>query len=104
MASFKESGAVEYSSDVLLAMQIRGIDKIDMKDRPKYIEKIKGDYMRPIDLCILKNRNGKTGGRIWFDYWAIWNLFREVGKAKEEEETAKTGSKKETDKQQTLSF
>ena len=104
MASFKESGAVEYSSDVLLAMQIRGIDKIDMKDRPKYIEKIKGDYMRPIDLCILKNRNGKTGGRIWFDYWAIWNLFREVGKAKEEEETAKTESKKETDKQQTLSF
>ena len=104
MASFKESGAVEYSSDVLLAMQIRNIDKIEMKDRPKYIEKIKGDYMRPIDLCILKNRNGKSGGRIWFDYWAIWNLFKEVGKAKEEEEKAKTESDKETEKQQRLVF
>ena len=72
MAAFKESGGIEYSSDVLLALQLAGAGKKDF-DATK--EKAKSP--RETELVILKNRNGKTGDVLPFKYYCLFNLFRE---------------------------
>ena len=33
---------------------------------------------REIELVILKNRNGRTGGKISFNYYPLFNYFREA--------------------------
>lgn len=76
MASFKESGAIEYGSDVLIGIQYKGFERKsnyfgnniesdkDFKERRiclcKEIEenRAKGNFI-PLQLKILKNRNGK---------------------------------------------
>ena len=84
MASFKESGGVEYSSDVLMGLQLAGIDEQNHSenDRMKIIraveEKKKADP-RKMQLKILKNRNGKMGMNIFFNYYAAFNAFQETG-------------------------
>jgi replicative DNA helicase len=73
MRSFKESGAIEYSSDVLIGLQLKGVgsDGFDVDNNKK-------KEPRNVELVVLKNRNGETGGRIFFDYYARFNYFREV--------------------------
>ena len=66
--SFKESGILEYGSDVLLALQFR--DKTD-------IEKEKMVAVRKIELSVLKNRNGAVGMKIPLLYHAKYNYMRE---------------------------
>ena len=66
--SFKESGILEYGSDVLLALQFR--DKTD-------IEKEKMATVRKIELSVLKNRNGAVGMKIPLLYHAKYNYMRE---------------------------
>ena len=53
MAAFKESGAIEYGSDVLIGLQLTGTGS-DGFDADKAKEK----NPKEIDFCILKNRNG----------------------------------------------
>ena len=73
MRAFKESGAVEYSSDVLLGLQFKGVGK-DGFD----IDKAKSKNPREIELKILKQRNGETGKTVNFEYYALFNYFKEV--------------------------
>ena len=71
MTSFKESGAIEYSSDVLLGLQYLGMDYtesdfVNGKDmRPKRIRQLiehnKNAKKIDIECKILKNRNGEKG-------------------------------------------
>ena len=75
MAAFKESGAVEYSSDVLLGLQLMGAGK---KEFNADAEKKKSP--RKIELKILKNRNGVTGESVYYDYFPKFNFFKETGK------------------------
>lgn len=75
MEAFKESGAIEYSSDVLIGLQLEGAGKKDFD-----ANEAKQKTPRRVELVILKNRNGKTGGKVRFDYYSMFNLFREVGK------------------------
>lgn len=58
-AAFKESDAIEYSSDVLLGLQLKGTGEkgFDEKDA-------KSRYPREIELVVLKNRNGATSKRV----------------------------------------
>lgn len=72
MAAFKESGAIEYSSDVLIGLQLKGADTEEAIDQAK-----KQDP-REIELRILKNRNGRTGGNVEFFYYPLFNYFEEV--------------------------
>jgi Replicative DNA helicase len=72
MEAFKESGAVEYSSDVLIGLQLAGAGK---KDFDVNIEKKRDP--RQIELVILKNRNGKTGDKIEYNYYPMFNYFLE---------------------------
>ena len=73
MSAFKESGAIEYSSDVLLGLQLAGAGEKDFN-----VDMAKSQEPRQIELKILKNRRGKTGGSIKFEYYASRQFFREL--------------------------
>lgn len=77
MLSFKESGAIEYSSDVLIGLQLAGTG-----GRNFNVDQAKSQDPRKIEVKILKNRNGKTGTTIKFDYYPRFNYFRETGEEK----------------------
>lgn len=72
MESFKESGAIEYSSDVLLGLQLRGAGTEDFD-----VTEEKARNPRAIELKVLKNRNGVVGESVAFEYYAMFNMFRE---------------------------
>jgi replicative DNA helicase len=69
MESFKESGSVEYSSDVLMGLQFcRMASNIDLNDA-------KRKSPREMELVVLKNRSGETGAKLQFNYYPHCNLF-----------------------------
>lgn len=75
MQSFKESGAIEYSSDVLIGLQLQGAGESNFD-----VDAEKSRNPRHIEARILKNRNGKTGTRCSFDYYPQFNYFIEASK------------------------
>ena len=88
-AAFKESGAVEYSSDCLMGLQFEGMDykagEKDNNERKKRVrdlvnsQKAEGNAGRAerIELKILKNRNGKAGTGETLLYTPRFNLYDE---------------------------
>lgn len=72
MDAFKESGSLEYGSDVLIGLQLEGAGKKDFDST-----KAKTENPRKIELVILKNRNGKTGAKIQYSYYPAFNYFIE---------------------------
>lgn len=78
MAAFKESGAIEYSSDVLIGLQLKGAGTDEEMDQAKQKDP------REIELKILKNRNGKTGQKVGFEYYPLFNFFKETGAERSE--------------------
>ena len=97
MASFKESGAIEYSSDVLIGLQYYGMDFISgeaEKSRNKRIRDIIDGYEararegqdEQIQVKILKNRNGRKGNCV-LDFYPKFNYFEDTTKDIEELET-----------------
>lgn len=87
MAAFKESGAIEYSSDVLLGLQPVGMDEAGTSrataDNGALLDKIKALPVRDLELKILKQRGGITGRRIAYRYTAAFNCFEEGGESLE---------------------
>lgn len=81
MTAFKESGAIEYGSDVLLALQPQGMKpgytKTEQKQNADLVKKCKASAQRSVEAVILKNRNGKTGGKVGFDYYSLFNCFKQ---------------------------
>jgi len=88
MSAFKESGAIEYTSDVLIGLQFAGMDyqedDTNEKKRNKRIRELfKENEVRarkgasiPIQCKILKNRSGGKGSCV-FDYFPMFNLYVE---------------------------
>ncbi len=74
LSSFKESGAIEYSSDVLIGLQLKGTGNSNFD-----VTKAKAKDPREVELVILKNRNGQTGKKIAYDYYPMFNFFHEKG-------------------------
>ena len=72
MLAFKESGAIEYSSDTLLGLQLHGAGNKDFD-----VDVAKKLNPRQIELKILKNRNGQTGAKLSFVFYAKYNYFEE---------------------------
>ena len=72
MEAFKESGAIEYSSDVLIGLQLRGAGEKDFD-----ANEAKKKSPREIELVILKNRNGRTGDKLGYRYYPLFNYFEE---------------------------
>lgn len=87
LSSFKESGAIEYSSDVLIGLQYTGMDYEEGetdKNREKRIRELlkqaaadaKTGKAQHIHLKILKNRNGSKGEML-LEFYPMFNYFRE---------------------------
>lgn len=74
MEAFKESGAVEYSADVLLGMQLAGAGEKDFD-----VNSAKIREPRRVELVLLKNRNGIPYAKLRFDYYAKYSLFLDRG-------------------------
>ena len=72
MEAFKESGAIEYSSDVLIGLQLRGAGEVGFDPT-----EAKKKNPREIEAVILKHRNGQVGGKIAFEYYPMFNFFKE---------------------------
>lgn len=81
MLSFKESGAIEYSSDVLIGLQLKGIGGKDFD-----VDEAKKKNPRKIELKIIKQRNGATGETISLDYYPKYNVFVESDQLKSDKE------------------
>ena len=78
LASFKESGGIEYSADVIIGMQLT--EMIDDKGKPKKdfdFDEAKSKNPRRVQAKILKNRNGETGKAVNFEFNAKFNYFEE---------------------------
>jgi len=74
MEAFKESGSLEYGSDVLLGLQLKGAGGKNFD-----ANEAKRKNPREIELVILKNRNGSTGDKIELEYYPLFNYFTEPG-------------------------
>jgi replicative DNA helicase len=72
MEAFKESGAIEYSSDVLIGLQLEGAGE----DNFNATEEKQRDPRR-VELVVLKNRNGSTGTKLEYNYYPRFNYFSE---------------------------
>lgn len=70
--AFKESGGIEYSSDVLIALQLKGVAEGDYT-----IKEAKKKDPREIELVIIKQRNGEQGITINYSYYPMFNLYIE---------------------------
>lgn len=68
MAAFKESGGIEYSSDVLITLQT---------DKKRNTPSSGGIVQVGIKLTILKNRNGGKDIKRDFTYYPVFNYFME---------------------------
>lgn len=91
LAAFKESGAIEYSSDVLIGLQYDGMDysEADGKgetdgNRAKRIREVLRQAQKDgnegkaqkVQAKVMKNRNGQKGD-IVLSFYPLFNLFRE---------------------------
>ena len=72
MQAFKESGAIEYSSDILIGLQLKGAGEKEFDPT-----EAKKKNPREIELVILKNRNGQTGAKVPFEFYPMFNYFVE---------------------------
>ncbi|MBP5232211.1 MAG: DNA primase, partial [Planctomycetes bacterium] len=80
MEAYKESGAIEYSCDVLLGLQLQGQgnDGFDLEAAMRASP-------RRVELKILKNRAGMPFDSVRFDFYPQFNFFARVpGEADDE--------------------
>lgn len=71
--SFKESGNIEYTSNVTLGMQLKGVGTSNFD-----VDAAKQRNPRQIEIKVLKNRNGRTGGTLYYDYYPQFNYYEEA--------------------------
>lgn len=88
MAAFKESGAIEYTSDCLIALQYDGMDYRD-REKPEERRRRVRDLLEEqaangrsgqaqrIQVKILKQRNGSKGNA-YLDFYPMFNRFVEA--------------------------
>ena len=73
MEALKETGGLEYSSDVLIGLQLKGAGEKNFD-----VNEAKKKTPREIELVILKNRNGRTGDKLEYKYYPMFNYFKEA--------------------------
>ena len=73
--------AIEFSSDVLMGLQYKGIGDT----RPKgvtsadFIREQNRKDKREVELVILKNRHGRKDISVYFEFSAMFNHFKDTG-------------------------
>ena len=73
MTDYKESGALEYSADVLMGLEFASAGTKEYDERTE-----KKKDPRQIRLVVLKNRNGKAWESCSFDYFPLFNYYSEA--------------------------
>ena len=82
--SLKESGSIEYTADVVWGLQLsciskEGFEGLSDAEQKEMVNTAKAEIPRKIDLVVLKDRNGKTGTKCFFDYYSPYDLFKDTG-------------------------
>lgn len=81
-SSFKESGAIEYSSDCVIGLQLKAIHEAQevkkVSGKTAILNEAKARNPRVIELVILKNRNGKAFDTLDLEFYPKYNHFQEV--------------------------
>lgn len=82
--SFKESGLIEYSADVVWGLQLEAIHEVEnekgddkVSKKRTILQKAKADTPRKIELVCLKNRYGISNFTKSFEYYPQCDYFRE---------------------------
>lgn len=73
MTDYKESGALEYSADVLMGLEFASAGTKEYNEREE-----KRKDPRQIRLVVLKNRNGKAWESCSFNYFPLFNYYSEA--------------------------
>ena len=81
--SFKESGGIEYSADVLFGLQLAIMNddifnqEKKIKEKREKVKEAKAETPRKIELVCLKNRYGRSSFEkpVTFDYYPQYDLF-----------------------------
>ena len=73
LSSFKESGGIEYSSDIIIGLDQTSIEQLSGANLTK----------RNIKLSIMKNRQGEKDKAIEYAYIPAFNYYEEIGRAKD---------------------
>lgn len=82
--SFKESGGIEYTADVVWGLQLEVLhDEIfdkqnKLNEKRQKVKEAKAANPRRIELCCLKNRFGISSYSCMFDYYPQFDYFRPV--------------------------
>jgi len=81
MSAFKESGAIEYTSDAVIGLEPVGLEDGESdntkKENGRKIAECKAAEVRNLEAVILKNRSGRTGQTVRLDYIPRFNKFEE---------------------------
>ncbi len=81
--SFKESGGIEYTADVVWGLQLQCMNddifdkKESLKAKRAVVKAAKRENPRKIELICLKNRYGISSFSCYFDYYPEFDLFVE---------------------------
>ena len=78
--SFKESGGIEYTADVVWGLQLKeitkdGFERKSINDKREAIRQAKLANPRELELVCLKNRYGQSSYKCGFKYYAKYDLF-----------------------------
>jgi len=82
--SFKESGGIEYTADVVWGLQLSVLDNElfsregRLREKRDMIRRAKASDPRRVDLVCLKNRYGVSSYRVPFEYLPRCDWFREL--------------------------
>ncbi len=85
LGSYKESGNIEYSADVLIAIQF--------KNKQNSVENEKSKFPREVEISLLKHRFGPIGSVAEFNYYAPYDTFIEKNSSSEIEKSRGKGKK-----------
>lgn len=81
MVAIKESGAIEYTSDVCIGLQMAAMDEVTkgrQGKQEKQVRQLKAKFKREMQAVILKQRNGPIGAEVPFEYCAVFNHFQDA--------------------------
>lgn len=73
LAAFKESGMIEYSADIVLGMQLKGVGESGFD-----VNEAKLKTPREIEVVILKGRASAAGSKIEYRFNSKYNYFEEI--------------------------
>lgn len=79
--SFKESGGIEYTADVVFGMQLKCMNEpifdgqAGLNKKRERVLKAKAENPRKIEIVCLKNRYAKSGYRCYFNYFPTYDYF-----------------------------